>query len=160
MLQDNINNTSLNLLIKRTLFDQFLQTWRSNLNNSTKGRNYNVIKDNICIEHYFRILPENLYINMVRFRTGNHKLPIETGRWNNIEYEDRKCTLCDKNTIGNEFQYVLECSYFRQEKHAYISQTYFVRPNMLKYQKSFSSRDEVIQTNLSKFMGFIMKSFA
>ena len=49
MLQDNINNTSLNLLIKRTLFDQFLQNWRSNLNNSAKGRNYNVFKIyNLC----------------------------------------------------------------------------------------------------------------
>ena len=46
---------------------------------------------------------------MVHFRTANHKLPIELGRWNNIEYDERKCDLCDQRSIGDEFHYLLEC---------------------------------------------------
>ena len=37
---------------------------------------------------------------------------IETGRWLNIELSNRKCELCDKDTIGNEFPYLLECFFF------------------------------------------------
>ena len=53
---------------------------------------------------------------MVRFRTGNHKMPIETGRWLNIELSNRKCELCDKDTIGDEFHYLLECTFFQRDR--------------------------------------------
>ena len=157
--QDRINTFSLNLSIKQILIDQYLQQWRSNLGNSHKGRNYNILKDNIALENYFKILPNNLYLNLVRFRTGNHKLPVETGRWNNIEYNERKCSLCTTSAIGDEFHYVLECTHFTRERRALIPIPYYTRPNILKYQNLFSSCDEHTLTNLSKFIGIIMKSF-
>ena len=52
---------TLNLSIKSILFDQCLQQWRSNLGNSHKGRNYNILKDNIALENCFKTLPSNLY---------------------------------------------------------------------------------------------------
>ncbi len=54
-------------------------------------------------------LPESKHIPLIKFRTTNHKLPIETGRWNNIELSERKCNKCNMNTIGDEFHYLLEC---------------------------------------------------
>ena len=33
-------------------------------------------------------------ITYCRFRTGNHRLPIETGRWHRIERQNRHCNLC------------------------------------------------------------------
>ena len=38
--QNEVNVYSVKLLIKQILYDQFLQGWRSNLNNSSKGRNF------------------------------------------------------------------------------------------------------------------------
>ena len=29
-----------------------------------------------------------------KFRLSNHRLPVETGRWDNTPLEDRKFTLC------------------------------------------------------------------
>ena len=49
------------------------------LNNSTKGRNYSIFKDNTDLENFFILLPKHLYLNMVKLRTYNHKLPVETG---------------------------------------------------------------------------------
>ena len=60
ILQDRLNTFSLNLSIKAILIDQFLPNWRSNLGNSTKGRNYNILKDNISLDYYFKILQKNL----------------------------------------------------------------------------------------------------
>ena len=71
--QNNINTFSMKLLVNQILQDQYLQSWRSTLSNSNKGKHYSAFKDNIEMENYFTILPTNLYINMVCYRTANHK---------------------------------------------------------------------------------------
>ena len=75
--------TSCNVknVVKQILTDQFQQRRHESLSNSTKGKNYYSYEDSICLENYFHILPKHLSLNMVRFRTSNHKLPIGTGRW-------------------------------------------------------------------------------
>ena len=127
---------------------------------SSKGKNYNVYKDSIQLEPYILALPYKLYINMIRFRTGNHKLPIEIGRWNNVDIDDRKCNLCTSNLIGNEFHYLLQCLYFKQDRLIMIPACYWERPNILKYRNILCSNNETCLVNLSKFMGIIMKMFS
>ena len=109
--QRHINTFSLGLIIQQTLHDQFLQMWRANLDNSSKGKNLNYIKDAVCLENFFLILPKHLYLKMVHFRTGNHKMPVETGRWQNIELDDR---ICDKNTLGDKFHCLMECNFLKE----------------------------------------------
>ncbi|MEW8547989.1 MAG: hypothetical protein AB2693_31170, partial [Candidatus Thiodiazotropha sp.] len=147
--QNAIVSSSLKFQVKQTLHDQFLQNWRANLCNSSKGKHYNIYKDNIEMERYFVLLPKHLYLNMVRFRTANHKLPIETGRWNNIDIADRKCTLCQKNAIGDEFHYLLECPFFKRDRQRYVHDSYYKRPNILKYKQLLASHDENTLINLS-----------
>ena len=48
--QDNIQDNSLKYKVKRVLLDQNLQNWRSSLNNSSKGRNYSILKETIKLE--------------------------------------------------------------------------------------------------------------
>ena len=48
------------------------------------------------------MLPEKIWIIILKFRTSNHCLPGETGRWNDIFTEDRISSLC-KYYIGDEF---------------------------------------------------------
>lgn len=45
---------------------------------------------------------------MFTFRTCNHKLLIETGRWSNIEICHKICLLFNKNTLDDEYDYVME----------------------------------------------------
>lgn len=54
---------------------------------------------------------------LARFRTSNHKLPIETGGWNDIEKSNRLCNLCYRD-IGDEFSlyFVLHCVEKRKRK--------------------------------------------
>ena len=42
----------------------------------------------------------------------SHNLPIECGRWQNLERENRKCNLCNSD-IGIIF---LKCPFFENEK--------------------------------------------
>ena len=56
------------------------------------------------------LLSERLRILFTQFRPGNTKLPIETGRWFNIERHERySCTLCNINEIGGEFHLLFQC---------------------------------------------------
>ena len=96
---------------------------------------------------------------MVRVRTSNHNLPIETGRWYNIELDDHKCPLCSANTLGDEFHYLLECSYFNTQRQKYIDKRFYKRPNMLLFKSLLTNQDANCLTNLGIFMGIILKQF-
>jgi hypothetical protein len=59
-------------------------------------------------------------VELCRFRTANHKLPIEIGRWNYTNRNNRICTHCNKNELGDEFHYILDCPFFEQDRNIYI----------------------------------------
>ena len=111
MFQNTFSKNWLHETLKRRLFDQFQQAWLSNLSDSPKGLNYRIFKESFGFEKYLDKLTTKDRITFCRFRTCNHKLPIETGRWINVERNERKCIFCDKNDIGDEFHYILVCPY-------------------------------------------------
>ena len=89
------------------------------------------------------------------FRTTNHKLPIEHGRWNNIPRENRKCNLCNLEEIGDEFYYILNCPYFKQYRDIYIKKRYTKRPNIINFLGIMASTNKLNLTNLCKFIRII-----
>lgn len=98
---------------------------------------------------------------MIRFRTGNHKMPIEIGRCNNVDIDDRKCHLCTTNLIGDEFHYLLQCPYFKRDRLRLIPAGYWERPNILKYRNLLCIKsDEIVLVKLGKLMGIIIKTFS
>ena len=90
----------------------------------------------------------DLYINMSRFRTGNHKLPIEIGRWDDTEYAERKYPLCE-TSVGDELHYVLECAFFKRERQLLIPQQCRSRPNTLKFRNLVNTREGNTLINLA-----------
>ena len=119
---------------------QFLQTWRSNVNSSPKGLYYKYIKSYPKLEKYL-LLQKSIYYPILKLITTNHKLPIETGRWLNIPREDRKCPLCNSNTLGDEFHYLFKCKVFCETRQQFLNEKYLYSPNMstLKYLLSSNS---------------------
>ena len=92
--QNDLHGTNRRISIKQVLIDQFQQTWRAQMLKSNKGRMYLIYKDNLELEPYFKILNQNECITIFKFRTSNHNLPIEVGRWGGTLGENQKCTLC------------------------------------------------------------------
>jgi hypothetical protein len=69
----------------------FIQlNWNSLVQNSPKAVNYKTFKTEFKYEEYLNILEIKDAILLCRFRTTNNKLPIETGRWQNIPRANRK----------------------------------------------------------------------
>ena len=72
-----------------------------------------------------------------RFRTSNYWLPIEVGRWTNVERHNRLCQSCE---IGDEFHYVLQCPNFVTERKIIIPKILFNRPSALKLSSLFNKK--------------------
>ena len=96
---------------------------------------------------------------MLRFRTTNNKLPIETGRWNNIDLPERKCQLCDKKDLGDKYHYLLCCTHFKIERKTLIDQYFYKSPNTLKFKELLQISDAEKLVRFSKFMRIIMQKF-
>ena len=47
-------------------------------------------------------------IELLKLRLSNHKLHIETGRFNNLDEGRRICPFC-KNQIENEIHFTISC---------------------------------------------------
>lgn len=91
------------------LKDQYLKKWYNYINNSSKRIRYRIFKTTFVCEKYLNTLSIKFRNILVKFRTSNHRLPIEVGRWNNLKRHERICNLCNNNQIGDEFHYLLEC---------------------------------------------------
>ena len=102
------------------------------------------------------LLPKKHYIPLCKFRSGNHRLPIEIGRWENIPINERICNLCNKD-IGDEFHYLFNCEVFNEEIKVYLKPFFYKRPNILKFRELLTTRNHTCLMELSKFVDIIMK---
>ena len=157
--QDPSHYNNLNQYIKRILIDQNLQKWNATLENSSKGKNYKLFKESIALEKYFSLLSPKQYITLMKFRTSNHRFPVETYRWVGIPLSERKCTLCDKDDIADELHYLLICPHFSAQRSSYIDTYYYRRPNFLKFKELLSSTSCTQLKRLCKFVEIVINYF-
>ena len=75
--------------------------------------NYRMFKDVCVSEDFLQILPPKLAYTLVHFRTLTQRLPIQRGRIQNIPFEERICTKCNSEDIGDEFRHIYRCSFFK-----------------------------------------------
>ena len=57
-----------------------------------------------------------------KFRTSNHKLRIEIGRFgkNRVDRDQRLCEHCTMGVVENESHFLLECPYYRFERYDFL----------------------------------------
>ena len=127
------------------------------MNNSSKGLCYKNFKDCFEFENYLNLLDDKDRQLLCKFRTCNHRLPIEIGRWQGIERQNRTCNICDKNEIGDEFHYVLQCPSLHDDRRRLLDSTYLTRVNVLKFANLFQSRNKIKLRHLCKFINFFFQ---
>ena len=59
---------------------QHLQIWNNNISMSSRGKTIQPFKEQFIFEKYLNIIPERFRKLIIKFRTSNHYLPLETGR--------------------------------------------------------------------------------
>ena len=141
-----------------TLTDQFKQKWNSDMFDSSKGINYRIFKKELTLEKYFSVLPVKYCKLFCKFRTMNHKLPIETGRWHNISGQNRICTLCNYE-IGDEFHYLFNCkdTEISNCRKTLIPKYFCQNPNTVKFDALFNLKNRKLLFNICKFIEVIME---
>ena len=107
-------------------------------------------------EPYLTQVSNNSKYYFTSYRTRNHRLPVETGRWSKIRvaHEDRKCNLC-KNEIGDEYHYLLVCDSLTEHRKQYISRAIIQRPNIMKYESLMNTNNKKLLASISKFIKVI-----
>ena len=86
-------------------------------------------------------------------------LPFKNGITFNIQTDDRICTLCDTNEIGDEFYYLYKCTHFNDLRSRYLKRRYYTHPNMEKTKQLFNVTNKKEMLNLAKFIYQIVQHF-
>ena len=107
---DGINGIWLKQIVKTRLTDQYITKWRESMEMSSKCDYYKLFKPLHERERYLSIVHSQTYKLVLKFRTCNHRLPIETGRYNNIERRFRLCQQCEQHQLGDEYHYLCKCT--------------------------------------------------
>ena len=154
------NPKLIKIQISKTLSDLYIQQWHTKVSSSSKGRTYNLFKHDINFENYLTKLTKKHYSALLKFRLSNHRLPVETGRWENTPLDERKCVLCEKNDIGDEFHYLFVCNHFKSERKNFLMPYFYKRPNIIKFKELLSTENENLLIKLSCFIKIIMKKFS
>ena len=148
----------LKLTIKQILRDQHQQFMNSEMHNSSKATYYKLFKNDIDFEEYLDKLNDGDRLIFCKFRTTNHRLIIETGRWSGVNREDRICNLCNQGLVGDEYHYyLLECIYFNDERKTYLRDEYCQRPDVNKFNLIMNCHNI---TELKKICQFIKIIFS
>jgi len=127
----------LNKSATQKIKDINTQNWYADIKRSSDTSLYKHLKTEFKQSPYITQLPTSLCKSLIAFRTRNHRLPIETGRWHNIPQHLRKCNTC--NTMGDEYHFIIECSIFNEARRTYIDKYFLTRPNYMKLIELFNT---------------------
>lgn len=102
-------------------------------------------------------LPFDLRKALCNFRCMNHnRLPVEQGRFWGVDRDDRICDLCNSSELGDEFHYLLQCSYFSNERCKMLSYDIYTRPNTDKFKDLLCTDDYITLVKLARFCKIIL----
>ena len=155
--QSFTNSKWLVKAVNQKLKDVFIQNWISKINIESDSNIYRRFKPSFDQSSYIRILPLQLGKVFMAFRTRNHRLPVETGRWRGISFKERVCQFCSED-VGDKFHTIMVCQKFKAERVKFLKPYYCRNPNILKFANlmNTTSKNQLVQ--LCHFIKTIMKS--
>ena len=105
---DNLDDTKIMRFVDQ-MQKKYFTFWKHSLCNSQKLEFYNVFKYSYISSIYLDVTRKNPNRKaLVKLRLGNHKLNIETGRYDKITRCDRICPVCGLN-IEDEIHFLFNC---------------------------------------------------
>ena len=144
-------------LIKQRIFDNYHQSWYSNMNNSSRLSMYSRYKHDFQFETYLDTLPHQKFrIALTKFRLSSHNLAIERGRFENVPRENRICRYCNLQVVESEYHFLLVCPLYKDLRRKYFK-NYFCRwPTLNKFDDLMSNHSKSMTLSLSKYLYFAM----
>ena len=161
MNPEGVNYTWLKDAIEQRLSDMYIQDWHSQVGSMRSCTAYRLFKPDFKREEYLALPNHYDRVNICMFRCRNVKIPVVTLGYahENVEYENRKCQLCDTNELGDEYHYILKCPTFQAQRNRYLTEFYTGNPNRNKLSQLFRSSNTTILSKLAKLIFEINKKF-
>ena len=115
------------LEFKSRAIDTFQQQWYVNVETSYSLNLYTYFKTCFEQEQYLNELLPKYRVALSKLRLASNKLKIVTGRYavNEVNREQRICTLCVLREIEDDFHFVIKCPAYSAIRSKYISH-YFI----------------------------------
>ena len=94
----------------------------------------------------------------MKIRRSNHKLVIETGRYNQTPHKDRFCPVCFSGIIEDEFHFLLHCPKYSIPRDKFFNQ---IQQNFVAFYqlscteliiKLMNSQNFSVNSHLLKFV--------
>ena len=145
-------------IVKQRLRDQYLQTWHDNIFNCNMSVTYRMYKTEFKYEPYLLKLKTKLGHNLTLFRLSSHRLPVQRLRYFDTPRQDRLCTLCDKQEMGDEYHYIFSCSYqpIADKRTKCIRKSLYQRPTIFNFQRLMNITSRSKLTKLAQFISEIL----
>ena len=157
--------------LKELLHNEFVTHFKNQIQQhkeNGKLRLFRKVKVNFNFEYYLSQVQNVKHRQAVtKLRISAHKLPVETGRYKNIPYNDRICKHCDLNEIGNEQHYLMSCSntMFRTLRNKFIDNLYKINRSLMLFNMQdlfhyvLAMKDKNIIKISSKYCFDILEAF-
>ena len=88
---------------------KYILLWRNTIQHSKKLEFYQTFKNGYTRSYQELTSKLSERKELVKFRIGNHKLMIETGRYSQIPRVNRFCPTCGSNQIEDEIHLLFHC---------------------------------------------------
>ena len=104
---------------------------------------------------------------VTKLRISSHRLPVESGRYNNIPFDKRTCKLCNLNEVGNEQHYLMQCSntLLKEIRYSFIQKLHQINSSFSLFNDQdlflyiISMKDKSITKLVAKFCYDILAGF-
>ena len=121
---DKSNYKRHQIVVNIRLMEHFREVWIKSAKHSHKGLDYlELSMFNSEMKPYLNfIINDKSIIQMLKLRSGNHTLSVETDRYRNRRsYNERICNLCNTQKIQDVFHVIVECPKFEKQRNADLS---------------------------------------
>ena len=153
---NEINANGFIMIFKKTLIDCYVQTWYTDVaNNSILRTLYFYINDNFSKPTYIdKVLSFDLRSCITKIRVSAHNLFIESQRYgrNRKERTDRKCTLCLKNEIEDEYHFIFICEKYVDLRQSLIPKRFYHKPSVAKLLQLIDTDNKTILVKLGQYI--------
>ncbi len=114
---DMINLWNNNIQFPLEQLKASVNDWEHKCSTKPKLRTYMTFKQNMTVaSHLCCNMPKYERSLISQLRLGILPLRIETGRYSNLNVEDRTCLICESNDVENEEHFLFECNYYLDER--------------------------------------------
>ena len=117
---EDVTTHSLDFIINN-IKQNYISFWQHQIEHSSKLSFYSTFKKEYNLEKYLTIINDvNKRRSFTRFRISNHKLMVESGRYQNILREERICQICNLNEVETENHFLTSCNAYENIRQDFL----------------------------------------